>query len=94
VDTFTIDDGVRRAKSAQMHGLSEIWARIDGGVETKLRIDQLRSPKRSIPLTIRRDIDAWDTINDAMRTDPDLLPPIDVRPGAVGIPIAAIRVGS
>jgi hypothetical protein len=94
VDTYTIDDGVRRAKAAELHGLTEIWARVDGGAERKIQIDLLRSPKHVIPLTARRDIEAWQSINDAMDADPDLLPPIDVRPGATGIPVAAVQVGT
>jgi hypothetical protein len=90
--TYLIDDGVRRAKAADLAGQATIWARVGGRQEQKLPVDQLRSPKSEIDVKRPDELQRWRNVKQGMATDPDLLPAIDVRPGSGGVRIRDVRV--
>lgn len=90
--TYTIDDGVRRAKAADLAGQKEIWATVQGGPEQKLPVDSLLSPKKEVNVTAPDALARWISVKQGMAAEPDLFPPINVRPGTYGIPIRRIPV--
>ena len=93
MDTYEIVDGVRRAKAADLAGHDTIWAVVDGDAhEQKVPVHTLLSPKRVIDITTPRELKRWRNVVEGMREEPDLLPPIVIRPGSNGIPIRDVPV--
>lgn len=91
--TFEIIDGVRRAKAAEMAGHSTIWALVEGeSAEQKIRICDLLSPKKTIDIRQPRERRRWINVRDGMAVEPDLLPPIVVRLGTIGVQISEVPV--
>lgn len=94
-----INDGVRRAKAADLTGLRSIRATVDaGGPAREVPISDLRVPrgnraKHAIDITSEWAEERWlDTyVRTAKREVP---PPIDVRtaPNSDGVPIRDVRV--
>jgi hypothetical protein len=92
-ETYWIDDGVRRAKAAQLAGHRDIWARVgESSTERKLPIESLRSPKKVIDVRQEGERERWEGVRKGMAQEPDLFPPIDVMPGAHGTPIGEVTV--
>lgn len=93
--TYKINDGVRRAKAADLAGHDTIWARVGRNVvERKVPIRALRSPKTEIDLRPRGERERWESVKAGMAKEPDLFPPIDVVPSADGVPIEDVRVSN
>jgi hypothetical protein len=91
--TYMINEGVRRAKAADLAGHQTIWAQIGQSTqETKIPVDSLLSPKRTIDVRLPRELARWQSIKRAMLEEPDLLPPIHVLPGSRGVPIRQVTV--
>ena len=91
--TYQIRDGVRRAKAAHLLGLETIWAEVgDSGIERKVLVSSLLSPKKQIDLRKPEQLERWLSIMNGMAEEPDLLPPIIVLPGWRGTPIADVVV--
>jgi len=96
---FEVNDGIRRAKAASIHGISEVPATSDGGLTVrKLPVDSLRVPRTNVgkhviditeePAEVR-----WlDTYIRTMKGETP--PPVDVRtaPGSDGIRIRDVPV--
>ncbi len=91
--TFWIDDGVRRAKAAQIAGHREIWAQVAGSpTERKLPLDSLLSPKKTIDVRAPVERQRWENVKAGMAEEPDLFPPINVVPGPQGTPLKDVEV--
>lgn len=93
--TYVLDDGVRWARAAQLAGRDTVPVEIGAPPETQLPISCLGSRKRSIELSTTDDKARWEQIVKEYRPggEPDLLPPIQARPGGDGIPIEDVTVG-
>ena len=94
-ELYVIDDGVRRAKAAQLAGRDTVPVEIGQPPETQIPIARLRSRKRNIELNNADDKARWEQIIKEYRPggEPDLLPPIQARPGTDGIPIKDVTIG-
>jgi hypothetical protein len=94
-ENYVIDDGVRRAKAAQLAGRVTVPVQIGSPPEMQIPINRLRSRKRNIELNTPEDKSRWEQITREYRPggEPDLLPPIQARPGNEGIPIEDVTVG-
>jgi hypothetical protein len=93
--TYRILEGVRRAKSAQLAGQAAIWAEMAGREnedERKIDVGSLLSPKKYILLDSPRERDRWISIRDGMAQEPDLFPPIIVKPSTRGVPIKDVGI--
>jgi hypothetical protein len=91
--TYEIIDGVRRVKAAQIADQPTIWALINGRMpEQKILVCDLLSPKKVIDVSEPRELARWLNVRDGMADQPDLLPPIIVRRGSRGVPIADVPV--
>lgn len=93
-ETFTIIDGVRRAKAAEMLGAKTIPATIQVGGRTVARIEvsieALRSPKASIDVSNMTEAKRFSTTLELTRAG-SVPPPISIEPGGVGIPISDVN---
>jgi len=94
-ETYVIDDGVRRAKAAQLAGRVFVPVEIGSPPERSIEIHRLRSKKFNIALNTQDDRLRWEQIMKEYSPggEPDLLPPIKARPGTEGIPIQDVTVG-
>lgn len=91
--TYVINEGVRRAKAAQLAGRKTIWAHVGTSTtEQKVPVRSLLSPKREIDVRSPRELARWRSIKTGMAQEPDLFPPIHVLPGSGGTPIEEVRV--
>jgi len=91
--TYMINEGVRRAKAADLAGRRTIWAHVGRSTqETKIPVDLLLSPKKIIDVRAPRELARWQSVKSGMVEEPDLLPPIHVLPGSKGIPIRQVTV--
>lgn len=94
---YYIEQGVQRAVAARTAGLADIpaWVCVDGHPPhlTRVRLDQLHSPKPTVPRDYRY-ITRTEYPTCVLRTTP---PPITVQPlGAAGqtasVPLAQVRL--
>jgi hypothetical protein len=91
--TYMINEGVRRAKAADLAGHRTIWAQVgQSTTETKVPVDSLPSPKKVIDVRAPRELVRWQSIERGMSEEPDLLPPIHVLQGSRGVPIRQVTV--
>ena len=91
--TYVINEGVRRAKAADLAGRATIWAQVGTSMkEQKVAVDSLLSPKKVIDVGTPREFTRWRNIKTGMAQEPDLFPPIHVIPGANGTPIRDVKV--
>jgi hypothetical protein len=91
--TYVINEGVRRAKAADLAGRKTIWAHVGTSMkEQKIELQWLLSPKKTIDVGSPRELARWQSIKAGMTQEPDLFPPIHVIPGSYGTPIARVRV--
>jgi hypothetical protein len=90
---YVIMDGVRRAKAAGLSGHETIWAEVgQSRRERKVAVRALLSPKAVIDVSEERELERWLGIKEGMAQEPDLLPPIIIRRGSHGIPIAEVQI--
>jgi len=93
VQTYEISDGVRRAKAADLAGHEMIWAVVEGeATERRAPVRSLLSPKRVIDICTPREQRRWENVRQGMADEPDLLPPVVIRPGSNGVPIRDVPV--
>ena len=96
---YEIDDGIRRAKAAQLSGKATVRATIDGApTPREVPLDTLRVPrgnvgKRVIDITREPAEERW--LDTYVRTsNGEVPPPIDVRsaPRSDGVPLREVPV--
>lgn len=91
--TFSILNGVRRSKAAEIAGKSTIQAELiyTGGRVVEVPLAALRSPKAAIDATTHSGLSRWlDTLRLTLEgSEP---PPILVKPGVGGIPIPLVTI--
>lgn len=91
--TYVINEGVRRAKAADLAGHKTIWAHVGTSmIEQKIEVQRLLSPKTTIDVGTSRELARWQSIKAGMMQEPDLFPPIHVIQGSYGTPISRVRV--
>lgn len=88
---YEIRDGVRRAKAAQLCGREMVDAQIGGiGPVLQVPLETLRSPKDRIDPAGLGGM-RWDAVYRATQAGKPL-PPIEIMPGAFGVPIEKVSV--
>ena len=93
MQTYVINEGVRRAKAASLAGHETIWAHVGSSMrEQKVPLGVLLSPKKVIDARTPREIARWLSVKQGMAHEPDLFPPIHVVAGTDGTPIAQVAV--
>ena len=91
--TYFIQDGVRRAKAAQLCGKETIAAQFkEDGVVFDVPLANLRSPKEHIETLSVRGL-SWDKILRATQSNA-ILPPIIITEVGYGIPLVDVVIGS
>ena len=99
-DTFVIIEGVRRAVSAHLLGIPALPAEETdalGGRTLRsfdVPVASLLSPKAAVEVRTDREKDRWFGVLELMRRSPGTMPPLRVRRGARGTPIAAVSFDS